>query len=337
MGPADLDDMLSGALSEEDPDWVIVGVDRGEDTGVIRTPSGELWSHTVDVLTPLVDDPVRFGRIVAANALSDLHATGADPKTALCIMGIPDGFPPEQARAILRGVNETVRASGAIIIGGHTVRSKELQIGCSVSGIHPPNTNRRFKRGGRPGDALYLTQALGSGILTTAFRRGGVNEDALESCVQDMERTNEDASRCASRVGLRGATDVTGFGFLGHLYQMIEEQGFAAEIDANAVPILAEAERLAKEGFIPGGTRRNFDFVQDQVSFGEQVSEELRWILCDAQTSGGLLLSCPRSQQATLEYHLEQAGLHHKAIGALAAWSQIGPRIRVRAYENRAQ
>jgi selenide,water dikinase len=335
MGPADLKDMLTGVLEPDEPDWVIIGVHDGEDTGVIRAPSGELWSHSVDVLTPLVDDPKRFGRIAASNALSDLFAAGAEPRTALCIMGIPDGFPAEDARAILSGLNETVRASGAFIIGGHTVRAPELQIGCSVSGIHPPNIRRRFKKGGRPGDALYLTQALGSGVLTTAFRRGRIGESELEECVSLMERTNQDAARCAARANLRGATDVTGFGFLGHLLQMIEEAGFGAEIDASALPILSGAEDLAAEGFIPGGTRRNRDFVQESVQFTDDVPEHLRWILCDAQTSGGLLLSCPRAAQKVLEQALSEAGLYHLSIGALAAWSQTGPRIRVRGGQQR--
>ncbi len=305
------------------------GVSHGDDTGVFRAPSGELWSHTVDVLTPLVDDPTDFGTIVAANALSDLYAAGAEPRAGLAILAAPSALPEEAFRAILAAMARVLSEAGAALVGGHSLRGRELMAGLSVAGVHPEGA-LRAKTAGRAGDRLYLTKPLGTGILTSAYRSKLVGEEDLREATASMRRTNAAAAAAASDLGIAAATDVTGFGLLGHLLQMTRGTDLAARIDSTAVPALPGAGDLAARGAYPGGTKRNREWVSSDTAFAEEVPEAARVLLCDAQTSGGLLLSCPVDRAGDLEQRLAAAGLVSGAIGAFERWPGSGPRVSVR-------
>ena len=305
------------------------GVRDGDDTGVFESPRGELWSHTVDVLTPLVDDADDFGTIVAANALSDIYAAGAEPRAGLAIVAAPLALPDDALRALVGAMARVLAEAGAALVGGHTIRGDELLAGLSVAGVHPDGRVRK-QTGSRPGDRLFVTKPLGTGILSTAYRRDLVSEDDLADAVSWMRRTNASAARIASDLDLEAATDVTGFGLLGHLLQMTRETDLVAEVETSAVPALAGALELAAEGVFPGGTRRNLAWVETMAAFDGEVAEADRMLLCDAQTSGGLLLSCPEGRATELEARLGDAGLESAPIGSFSTWSGSGPRLRVR-------
>ena len=306
------------------------GVRQGDDTGVFRAPSGELWSHTVDVLTPLVDDPDDFGTIVAANALSDLYAAGAEPRAGLALLAAPSALPDDAFRAILSAMARVVAEAGGALVGGHSLRGKELMAGLSVAGVHSSG-QLRAKTGAGADDRLFVTKPLGTGILTTAYRQDLVTEEGLAEATASMRQTNAAAAAAATEVGIAAATDVTGFGLLGHLLQMTRGTDLQALLDSAAVPALAGATELAARGVFPGGTKRNREWVSSDTVFAEEVPEGMRVLLCDAQTSGGLLLSCPAHRAKELEERLTASGLTAAEIGGFEIYAGSGPRVRVAA------
>jgi selenide,water dikinase len=287
MGP-----LLSRLVVPSDPN-VVVGFDTSDDAGVYTVRPDLALVHTVDFFTPVVDDPFDFGRIAAANALSDIYAMGATPVSALNLVAFSlNGLGEEVLLDILRGGAEIAAEAEVAVLGGHSIDDAEPKYGLAVTGIiHPQEVIRNS--GGQRGDALVLTKPVGAGAITTALKRG-LDGVCLEDAVTVMTTLNRDAAATARRAGAHGMTDVTGFGLLGHLHELALASGLAAEIQADAVPaITGAAELLAdpQRRAIAGGTRRNRDYAEQFTRFEESVPEALRWLLCDAMTSGGLLVA----------------------------------------------
>lgn len=250
---------------------------------------------TTDFFTPIVDDAYTFGRIAAANALSDVYAMGGRPLWCLNLVGWPRAtLPLDDLGDVLRGGADVVREAGATIVGGHSIDDPEPKYGLVVVGEVDPAA-MMTNAAARPGDWLVLTKPLGTGVIATALKRDAAPADAVAAAVGAMTALNAGAAEAAREAGVRAATDVTGFGLLGHLRAMLLSSAVSAEIWSDAVPLLPDVRRLALEGHVPGGTRRNLDSVAETTTFDPSLDDVQRLILADAQTSGGLLLSVPAS------------------------------------------
>jgi len=265
---------------------------------------------TVDFFTPIVDDPGTYGAIAVANALSDVYAMGGEPFAALNVVAFPaksQELPLSVLGEILQGGAEKAAEAGVVILGGHTIDDAEPKYGLAVMGrIHPDAVVR--KTGIEPGDRLVLTKPIGTGILTTALKKGRLREEDLEEAVATMATLNRDASLGAIELGARAMTDVTGYGLLGHLSEMLRGGPAGALLHASRVPLLAGARDLAAAGVAPGGTRKNLDGVAGILSCADGVSETDRILLADAQTSGGLLVALPPDRAERLVERLRAAG-----------------------------
>jgi len=285
---------------------ILVDAATRDDAAVFQMAPDRALVATVDFFTPIVDDAYDFGRIAAANAFSDVYAMGATPLIALNLVGWPrDKVPLELLGDVLRGGQDVAREAGAFVLGGHSVDDPEPKYGMVAIGeVHPARivTNA----GARPGDALVLTKPIGTGILTTALKRDLLTAAELAPAVAVMTTLNAGAARALRAVDVHAATDVTGFGLLGHLHSLLTASGAAAEVQAAAVPLLARARELAERGAIPGGTRRNLESLTGAVEFATGIDETTRLLLADAQTSGGLLIALPESQVQTLRAALER-------------------------------
>ena len=279
---------------------ILVDAATRDDAAVFRLSADRAIVATVDFFTPIVDDPYDFGRIAAANAFSDVYAMGGTPLLALNLVGWPrDTLPYELLGEVLRGGGDVARAAGAFVLGGHSIDDPEPKYGMAVVGeVHPDRITTNA--GARPGDALVLTKPIGTGVLTTALKRDLVSEAELAPAVAAMTTLNAAAARAMLAVGVHAATDVTGFGLLGHLHSLLEASGAAAEVTAQAVPLLPHARDMAARGAVPGGTQRNLTSLADAVSFAVGVEETTRVLLCDAQTSGGLLIAVPPDKTEAL-------------------------------------
>jgi selenide, water dikinase len=268
-------------------------VDAGshDDAAVFKLSEDRALVATTDFFTPIVDDPRDWGAIAAANALSDIYAMGGTPLFALNLVGWPrTGLPFEVLGEVMNGAAEVARDAGCLLVGGHSVDDAEPKFGLAVIGeVHPDRllTNAAAEAG----DVLVLTKPLGTGILTTALKRGRVDEAGIASAVRMMRTLNAGAARAAVANGVRAATDVTGFGLLGHLGNILKSSGLAAQINADSLPVLDGALELAEEGIIPGGTERNLEAADETTTWDPSVSQAQRLICTDAQTSGGLLLA----------------------------------------------
>jgi selenide,water dikinase len=310
----------------EDP-RVLVDAATGDDAAVFRFTEARALVATVDFLTPIVDDPAAWGAIAAANALSDVYAMGGTPIFALNLVGWPrDTLPLEVLGEVLKGGAETAARAGCLIVGGHSIDDPEPKYGMAVIGeVHPDRmlTNA----GGCAGDALVLTKPLGTGILATALKRDALLEAGMAEAVRSMIFLNAAASQAALKVGVSAATDVTGFGLLGHLLKICDASRVGAEIAFDTLPILPHARNLAARGFIPGGTRRNLEAAEGRVSWTDELTETDRWLTVDAQTSGGLLIAVPPENEAALHAALVEGGVAGAVtIGRLVA----GPAGQVR-------
>lgn len=321
---------LAGALPN-----LLVGLENPDDAAVVRLTDEIAIVFTTDFFTPIVDDPRDFGRIAATNALSDVYAMGATPLVALNIAAFPSKtLPLSILGEILAGGAETAREAGIAIAGGHTIDDPEPKYGLAVLGtVHPARLWR--KGGARPGDALVLTKALGTGVLSTALKRGRIQEQDAEvrAMVASMTTLNAGAVRVLRERGasVHAATDVTGYGLAGHLLEMLRASvGVGATIDAAALPDLPGALTLAAEGFLAGGTRSNRDHVNASLEVAPGVPEPRVWLACDAQTSGGLLVALPESEAAALvEVLRNEAGLASATIiGSFEARQQATIRLR---------
>ncbi len=282
--------LLAGLPATADPN-VLVGFHTSDDAGVYRLRDDLALVHTVDFFTPIVDDPFDFGRIAATNALSDIYAMGATPVTALNLVAFSlADLGEEVLLEILRGGAAVTAEAGVAILGGHSIEDSEPKFGMAVTGVvHPDEVITNA--GGRPGDALVLTKPLGAGAISTAVKRG-LPGAALDQAVEVMTTLNRDGAAAARAAGVHTMTDVTGFGLLGHLGELVAASGVAAEVDADAVPAIDGVLRLLSdpdERAIAGGTRRNRMHAEGFATFADSVPEVRRWLVCDAMTSGGLL------------------------------------------------
>ncbi|MHB1988846.1 MAG: selenide, water dikinase SelD [Acidimicrobiales bacterium] len=292
LAPGDLEAMLEAAYGSlqtpaiEDRSFELVcGLDSGDDATVVKIAPHNAIVTTTDFFPPVVDDPFDWGRIAAANAVSDIYAMGGSPLTGLNLLAWPAGLPRELAVEVLRGGRAVADEASFVLAGGHSVVDETPMYGLAVTGIADPDHLLR-NDAARAGDPISLTKPLGLGILNNWHKETG---ERIDEAVATMTSLNRDASRAALAAGIRAATDVTGFGLLGHLYKLARASGVTAVIDSKAVPYLAGARRAASEGYVPGGTRRNLAWVAPHLS--TQLSEQELLFLADAQTSGGLLIA----------------------------------------------
>jgi selenide,water dikinase len=293
---------------------VLVDARGGDDAAIIRRDGAPSLVLTTDFFTPIVDDPYTFGRIAAANALSDVYAMGGRPLWCLNLVGWPRGtLSLDDLAEVLRGGAEVVGQAGASIVGGHSIDDPEPKYGLVVIGEVAPE-DLTTNAGARPGDQLVLTKPLGTGVIATALKAGSAPADVVEAAIRSMETLNAGAARAARAAGVRAATDVTGFGLLGHLQAMLTASGAGAELWAGAVPLLPGLRELVRAGHIPGGTRRNLDAVAGTAIFEDGVIEPDRVILADAQTSGGLLLAVHPDAAPTLLAALRREGTLAAAV-----------------------
>jgi len=297
----------------DDPN-LIVGMERAEDAGVYKLSDDLAIIQTVDFFTPIVDDPYMFGQIAAANALSDVYAMGGKPLTAMNIVCFPiKTMDISILREILKGGLDKMKEAGVTLVGGHSVEDSELKYGLSVTGtIHPLKVLTNV--GAKVGDRLILTKPLGTGIINTAIKGGMAKEDSIERVTRYMASLNKTASEIMQEIGANACTDVTGFGLLGHAFEMIEGTGKGIVINASDVPILPEAVNFAKMGMVPGGTYRNKEFRINQVDIDPALSPYLIDILFDPQTSGGLLIAVPEEKAEKLVKRLRKEGIEDAAI-----------------------
>lgn len=320
MGPGTLDSILH-QLPKFESQAVLIGLGRPDDAGVYCLNSELALIQTLDFFTPVVDDPYRFGQIAAANALSDVYAMGGKPLTAMNIVCFPASCLDIQILAeILKGGAERVRQAGAVLLGGHTVEDPEPKYGLSVTGIvHPQAVVSN--QGARPGDVLVLTKPLGTGVLMTALKGEVLSEADLQPAVDSMIRLNKAAAESMRGLGVSAATDVTGFGFLGHAYEMVAGSGVTFEFSVGEIPWLPQAREMAQMGLIPAGAYSNRRFMEDQVVFADNVAGADIDLLYDPQTSGGLLIAIPESQASELLNRLQAHGETGWVVG------RVGPAV----------
>jgi selenide,water dikinase len=288
---------------------VIIGLDRADDAGVYRIGDDLALIQTVDFFTPIVDDPYWFGQIAAANALSDVYAMGGTPKTAMNLVA----FPAKQMdlkilRQIIQGGIDKLKEAGVVLIGGHSVEDKELKYGLSVTGfIHPARVLTKKKL--RAGDRLVLTKPLGTGIVNTAIKANMAPAKLTDRVTRLMAVLNRDAAGIMTDFNVNACTDVTGFGLLGHLAEMVCGSGTSARVDSGKVPVIAEALEFASIGLIPAGAHKNRAFREEMIAFAETVPRTLQDVLFDPQTSGGLLISISENQAGALVEALKDRGI----------------------------
>lgn len=308
-------------LATPHPD-LLVGLDTLDDAGVFRLSPELALVQTIDFFTPIVDDPYAFGQIAAANALSDVYAMGARPLTVLNVVGYPiSKLPADVLARILQGGADKVREAGALIVGGHSIDDPEPKYGLAVTGICRPDevwTNA----GARPGDALVLTKPIGSGVITTAIKRGLAREDDVERVTAVMAALNRTAAEVGRQFPVHACTDVTGFGLLGHALEMARGSGVCVYIAAGEVPVLEGAHRFVAQGAVPGGSRKNQVHVGPYVSYRGDVAEEVRVLLADAVTSGGLLMALPGDRADAFVGRLRTEGV---------AWARVIGRVEAGA------
>ena len=293
---------------------LIAGMERAEDAGVYKLNNDLAIIQTVDFFTPIVDDPYDFGQVAVANALSDVYAKGGKPLTAMNIVCFPiKQMDISVLNVILKGGIDKMREAGVLLVGGHSVDDPELKYGLSVTGvIHPKKVV--MNNGAKPGDKLILTKPLGTGIISTAIKRGAASKAAIARIVKSMATLNRTASEAMVEVGVNACKDVTGFGLLGHAAEMVEGTSAGFVIDSSAVPLFPETKEYYDRGMVAGGLGRNREYRQDMVDMAENVPQYLRDILFDPQTSGGLLIAVPGDKASRLLKKLHAAGIKEAAV-----------------------
>jgi selenide, water dikinase len=298
---------------------LLVGLETSDDAGAYRLTDELAMIQTVDYFTPVVDDPYMFGQIAAANALSDVYAMGGKPTTVLNIVGFPiKKLPPEMLADILRGAADKVKEAGAIIVGGHSIDDQEPKFGLSVTGLAHPD--RIFKNvGAKPGDLLVLTKPIGVGILTTGIKREAVTAEQEEAVTQTMASLNKVAAETLEGLNPHAVTDVTGFGLLGHSLEMAKGSEISFEIQSSSVPMLEGTKELAEQGIVPGGSKANERWIASSVHYAPEITDVDKSILCDAITSGGLLVSLTEDEAHQYVEAMQSKGLTAKIIGSVTA------------------
>ena len=286
--------------------------------GSIRFPRIQLWWQTVDFFPPIVDDGYNFGRIAAANALSDVYAMGGRPITAFSIVGFPGNLPPELLSDILRGGTEVISDAGAVVVGGHSIKDNELKYGVAVTGlVHPDKilTNANAK----VGDKLYLTKRLGTGLITTGIKRQAVSETTIEMVVEQMATLNKAAAEVMYNHSPNACTDITGYGLLGHAYEMANGSDVTILLHAHHLPILPNAIDCAKQKMIPGGAVANREYLNGKVSVAENVDANIIDVMYDPQTSGGLFISIPEANAKTFEDDMKENDVFCVCVGEVVS------------------
>lgn len=313
LRPQLLEEVLR-SLPKPSDDRILVGSDTSDDAAVYRISDDIAIVQTVDFFSPIVDDPYQFGAIAAANSLSDIYAMGAMPLFALSVVGFPSNrLPADVLHRILRGAHDKAAEAGIAVIGGHTVDDTEPKYGLAVTGtVHPHRV--LTNRGARPGDALVLTKPIGTGILSTALKQGLLDTETTERLISVMAALNAPAAEAMRTVDVHACTDITGFGLLGHLLEMLRASRSSADIIFGRVPILAKAFDHATSGLIPGGTRDNAAFTSSSVDYDDDLSEVRRLLLNDAQTSGGLLIALSSDDADRLIADLHDRGITEAAV-----------------------
>lgn len=307
---------------------MLVGTETGDDAGVFRLRPDLAIVNTVDFFTPIVDDPYTFGQISAANSLSDVYAMGGEPKTCLNIVCFPKGkMDIEILGEILRGGAEKVKESGAVVIGGHSIIDDEIKFGMAVTGvIHPDKILRNV--GVQEGDALILTKPLGTGIISTALKKGKASTESIDEAVRSMTTLNAAAASVIFNFPVHACSDVTGFGLLGHALGMASGSNVTLVIEAAKMPLLRGAPRLAEKGYLTGGCKRNRDYLNDKMAIDSSLREGLVEVAIDPQTSGGLLVAVAKRHAAKLVDDLHNAGVKDAAAVGYAtslqkAWVRL--------------
>lgn len=324
--PGYLLSLLSGLPPITDPN-VLVGSATADDAAVYKISDDLALVLTTDFFTPIVDRPYDFGAVAAANALSDVYAMAGTPLTALSIVGFPDAaLPPEVLGQILKGAADKAAEAGVAIVGGHTIKSEEPIFGLAVVGrVHPAKV--LTNAGAEPGDLLILTKPLGLGAITTAAKQGEDKLKAIGTAIELMTTLNRIASEIFAQSGAKALTDITGFGLLGHLRNMTAASGVSATIWSDQVPIIPAAREYVHAKLAPGGTHANRRFLADWVTYDPDIAEEDQLLLCDAQTSGGLLAAVPGYRAGDVAHELRLAGVSAAAVvGTIGA----GPAGRIR-------
>lgn len=330
LAPGTLSHILSALPRQNDPN-LLVGFDTSDDAGVYRISEEQALVQTVDFFTPMVDDPYTYGAIAANNALSDVYAMGGRALTALSLVCFPQDGDPAVLEQIMRGGLSIMQQAGCTVVGGHSVRDTEIKFGYAVTGMVDPH--RVLKNcAAQPGDALVFTKALGTGVITTALKQGKADSGWVDAAIASMTTSNRHASAIAVReeFQVHGMTDVTGFGMMGHAREMAVGSGVRLIIDTSSIQSLEGAVEAIALGCVPAGLHANRDFAGCMVedAHGACIAPELRTLMFDPQTAGGLLISLPASQADALVRELQGAGYpHSRRIGHVAAGA---PRIELR-------
>ena len=304
--------MLRQLPTIDDPN-LLVGISTGDDAAVYKMSEDMAIVSTVDFFPPIVDDPFKFGEIAASNALSDVYAMGGKPLIALNIVGFPVELPHEILGRILSGGASKAAEAGVLIVGGHTVDDAEPKYGMSVTGVVHPGA-QVTNAGAKPGDVLVLTKPIGTGIITTAGKQERVSAETLDRAVSIMSELNREASEAMMRVGVNACVDVTGFGLLGHLRLIAQGSGVRARVKVSDVPVIEGVQELLEMGIAPGGTHRNLESLDGVVDWHEDITEQTRILLADAQTSGGLLIAVAPEKTDALLGALEDVGVQTRAV-----------------------
>jgi len=315
IGPADLAQVLRELPAAVPNPNLLVGLDTSDDAGVYKLTEELALVQTVDFFTPIVDDPYSFGQVAAANAISDIYAMGGKPLTVLNIVAFPIKKLDKSILAeILRGAGDKVKEAGATLVGGHSIDDNEPKFGLAVTGlVHPDKV--KTNAGARPGDRLILTKPIGVGILTTSIKKDKLSPEEVARVTSVMATLNKTAAETMEPYDVHACTDVTGFGLMGHAMEMAKGGGVGIRIQASAVPVLPRVRELAEEGFVPGGTKNNYAHVESSIDFHESLDEIGRYILCDAVTSGGLLISVQEKDADKLLAELQSKGVEAALIG----------------------
>lgn len=317
MGPGTLQQILGGIHFRRD-DRLLVGIETADDAGVYQISDDLALIQTVDFFTPMVDDPYLFGQIAAANALSDVYAMGGRPLTAMNIVCYPQCGDLAMLTEIIRGGRDKTEEAGALVVGGHTVDDNEPKYGLSVTGtVHPDRVV--MNRGACPGDYLYLTKSLGTGIISTGIKAEMASEESVKAAADSMALLNRGASEAMMMAGVNAATDVTGFGLLGHVMEMAEASGRSALLWADSVPMLPGCLDLASMGIIPAGAYNNRDYLRDRIRFAAGLPESVQDLLYAPETSGGLVISVSAGKRAALEQAFADSNVAGICIGRMTA------------------
>ena len=303
--------------NKSDSHKILVGLDIPDDGGVIELQSGIKIIQTVDFFTPILDDPFDWGRVAAANALSDIYAMGGKPISALQLVSWPrEDLSFEILSEVLRGGLEIMNKAGCTIIGGHSIDDKEPKYGFAVTGIIEENIYRKTNI--KEGDVLYLTKPLGSGIISSAIKKNIASKDSIKEVTDLMTTLNDKALKFASEMGANAITDVTGFGLLGHLLEMIGESDLSVNLYSNKIPILKYAELYLEQGIYPSGSKRNLEAVRENIQF-DKSDESVVNLIADAQTSGGLLFSSPKNTSENIDALCQKIGIQVWEIGNIVS------------------